>query len=110
MYARAWKFVILPGKVAEFAVVAKSSIPILQRQPGFRGLLVLRSGPGEGLEATVVSVWASIDALRDSETSVFQQALARAHSVCEPRPSMREEEVVLSEFASENLDDTVTKF
>jgi heme-degrading monooxygenase HmoA len=110
MYARVWKFVILPGKVAEFAVVAKSAIPILQRQAGFRGLLVLRSGPGEGLEATVVSTWASIDALRDSETGAFKQALARALSVCEPRPFMREEEVLVSEFASDDPDDTATKF
>jgi heme-degrading monooxygenase HmoA len=110
MYARVWKFVILPGKVEEFADIAKSAVPLLQGQPGFRSFLVLRSGPGEGLEATVVSTWASIDALRDSETGAFKQALARALSVCEPRPSMREEEVVLSEFASADLDYTVTKF
>jgi heme-degrading monooxygenase HmoA len=110
MYARVWKFVILPGKVAEFAVVAKSAIATLRRLPGFRGLLVLRSGPGEGLEATVVTTWASIDALRDSETGAFQQALASVLSVCQPRPSMREEEVVVSGFTSEDLDDTITQF
>jgi heme-degrading monooxygenase HmoA len=110
MYARVWKFVILPGKIEEFADIVKSAVPLLQGQPGFRGLLVLRSGPGEGLEATAISTWASIDALRDSETGTFKQALARALSVCEPRPSMREEEVVLSEFASAGLDDSVTKF
>jgi heme-degrading monooxygenase HmoA len=110
MYARVWKLVILPGKVAEFAVVAKSAIPILKRQPGFRGLLVLRSGPGEGLEATVVSTWASIDALRGSETGALQQALARALSVCEPRPFMREEEVLVSEFVSDDSDDTTIEF
>jgi heme-degrading monooxygenase HmoA len=110
MYARVWKVFILPGKVEEFAAASKAAIPILQSQPGFRGLLVLRSGPGEGLEATVVSTWASIDALRDSETAVFQQTLAGFLSLCEPHPSLREEEVMVSEFASENLDDTVTKF
>jgi heme-degrading monooxygenase HmoA len=110
MYARVWKFVILPGKVEEFAVAAKSAIPILQRQPGFRSLLVLRTGPGEGLEATVISTWASIETLRDSETAVFPQALADYHSYCEHGPVMREEEVVVSDFASEDLDATVTKF
>ena len=110
MYARVWKFVILPGKVEEFTLAAKYAIPILKRQPGFRSLLVLRSGPGEGLEATVVSTWASIDALRDSETGAFQQALARALSVCEPRPFMREEEVLVSEFVSDDSDDTTTEF
>ena len=110
MYARVWKFVILPGKVAEFADIVKSAVPLLQGQPGFRGLLVLRSGPGEGLEATAVSTWASIDALRDSEKAVFQQALADTLSILEPHPTLREEEVVVSEFASADLDDTVTKF
>jgi heme-degrading monooxygenase HmoA len=110
MYARVWKFVILPGKIEEFAAVIKAAIPILQRQPGFRGLFVLRSGPGEGLEATAVSMWASIDALRDSETAVFQQALVGSLSIVEPHPSLREEEVMVSEFASADLDDTVTKF
>jgi len=110
MYARVWKFVILPGKVEEFVVAAKSAIPILQRQPGFRSLLVLRSGPGERLEATVISTWASIEALRESETPAFQKALSRALAVCEPRPFMREEEVLVSEFATEDPDDTITKF
>jgi heme-degrading monooxygenase HmoA len=108
MYARAWKFVILPGKVEEFAAAARFTTPILRSQPGFRGFLVLHSGPGEKLEATVVSVWESLVALRNSENSGFQQALARAMSVCEPHPSMREEEVIVSEFAAPNLDDTVT--
>ena len=62
------------------------------------------------MEATVVSTWASIEALRDSEATVFQQALVDFHSYCEHRPVMREEEVVVSEFASEDLDATVTKF
>jgi heme-degrading monooxygenase HmoA len=116
MYARVWKLVILPGKVEEFTAAMKSQIPILQRQAGFRSLLVLRSGPGERLEATVVSVWDSLVALRDSETSVFQEGLAHVLSFCEPRPSMREEEVLVSEFASPDLngaadsDDTITKF
>jgi heme-degrading monooxygenase HmoA len=110
MYARVWKFVILPGKVEEFAAAAKSTIPILRRQPGFCSLLVLRSGPGDKLEATVVSVWDSLVALRDSETSTFQQALAHVLTLCEPRPFLREEEVLVSEFASQDLSDTVTNF
>jgi heme-degrading monooxygenase HmoA len=110
MYARVWKFVILPGKVEEFAAATKSTIPILKRQPGFRGLLVLHSGPGEKLEATVVSTWESLVALRDSETPTFQQALARTLSLCEHHPSMREEEVLVSEFASADVDDNITQF
>jgi heme-degrading monooxygenase HmoA len=110
MYARVWKFFILPGKVAEFAVAAKAMLPILRRQAGFRGLLVLRGGPEEKLEATVVSTWDSLVALRNSETTAFQQALAHHLTLCEPRPVMREEEVMVSEFASQDLSDTVTDF
>ncbi|MGA7791575.1 MAG: antibiotic biosynthesis monooxygenase family protein [Candidatus Acidiferrales bacterium] len=110
MYARVWKLVILPGKIEEFTAAAKTGMEILQRQAGFHGLLVLRTGPGEGLEATVISVWDSIEALRNSETPAYQEALVHFLSLCERRPSMREEEVMVSEFASANLDDTVTKF
>jgi heme-degrading monooxygenase HmoA len=116
MYARVWKAVVLSGKVEEFAAATKSALPILQRQPGFRSLLVLRSGPGEMLEATVVSVWDSLVDLRNSETSVFPQALAHTLTFCEPHPSMREEEVLVSEVASPasspspDPDDTITKF
>ena len=110
MYARVWKLVILPGKVEEFTVAANAMMPILRRQAGFRGCFVLRSGPGERLEATVVSTWASIEALRDSENPAFQQALVDFLTNCERRPFMREEEVLVSEFPSGDPDDTVTKF
>jgi heme-degrading monooxygenase HmoA len=108
MYARVWKFGILPGKVEEFTVALNSMTPILRRQAGFRGLLVLRSGPGEKLEATAVSAWESLVALRNSENSAFEQALARLLTLCEPHPSMREEEVLVSEFVSQDLTDTAT--
>jgi heme-degrading monooxygenase HmoA len=108
MYARVWRVGILPGKIEEFAGAANDMMPILRGQPGFRGCVVTRSGPGEGLEATVVSVWDSIDALRNSENTAFQLALANFLSLCERRPIMREEEVLVSEFASEDPDDTVT--
>jgi heme-degrading monooxygenase HmoA len=110
MYARVWKAVILPGKVKEFTAAVKSMIPILRRQPGFCGCLLLRSGPGERLEATAVSTWDSLEALQNSEASVFQQPLAHALSFCEPRPFMREEEVLVNEFVSQDLSDTVTNF
>jgi hypothetical protein len=55
-------------------------------------------------------VWNSIEALRNSETPTYQEALVHFLSLCERHPSMREEEVMVSEFASTDLDDTVTKF
>jgi heme-degrading monooxygenase HmoA len=108
MYARVWRAGILPGKVDEFAAAIDSIKPFLRRQPGFRGLLVLRTGPGEELDATIVSIWATIEDLRNSETTAFQEAVVRIVSYLEPHPLMREEEVVLYDFASGNLEDTVT--
>ena len=110
MYARVWKAGILPGKVGEFVTAIESMRPFLRKQSGFSGFLVLRTGPGEGLEATVISMWSSIDALRSSETPTFQEAVVNVLSYCERRPVMREEEVVLSEFSSADLDATITKF
>jgi quinol monooxygenase YgiN len=110
MYARVWKAGILPGKVEEFAAAIDSFRPFLREQPGFCGLLVLRTGPGEGLEATVISMWSSIDALRNSETPTFRQAVVDMLTLCEHRPVMREEEVVLSEFSPVDSDATITKF
>src|SRR5258708_32536153 len=102
MYARVWKAGILPGKVEEFATAINSFRPFPREQPGFRGLLVLRTCPGEGLEATVLSVWSSIDTLRNSDTPAFQHAVVTLLTLCEHRPFMREEAVVLSEFSSVN--------
>jgi heme-degrading monooxygenase HmoA len=110
MYARVWKLVVLPEKGEEFAAAVNSALPILRKQAGFRGCLALRGGPGEKLEATVVSAWDSLVALRDSETPAFQIALAHVLSFCEHRPFMREEEVLVSEFVSQDRTDTVTKF
>jgi heme-degrading monooxygenase HmoA len=98
---------ILPGQVEAFTDAAKAMVPILRAQPGFRACLLLRSGPAE-LEATVMSIWESMEALRDSETAIFQEALVNFLSHCERHPQMREEEVLLSEFPAGDPDDTVT--
>ena len=110
MYARVWRVVILPGKMEEFLAHTKSMLPVLRRQPGFCGLLALRSGPGERLEATVVSTWTTLEALQNSEDPEYREALVKFLALCEHRPSMREEEVIMSELPSGDLDDTITKF
>jgi heme-degrading monooxygenase HmoA len=110
MYARVWKANILPGKVEEFAASINFVRPLLRKQPGFRGLLVLHTGTGDGLEATVLSVWSSIDDLRNSETPAFQEAVLNMLTFCERRPVMREEVVVMCEFSSDDPDSTITNF
>ena len=110
MYARVWRAGILPGKVDEFTASIESMKPLLRGLPGFVGIFVLRSGPGEALEATVVSMWTSIDTLRNSETPAYQQAVVHVLSFCDRHPVMREEEVLLMELASGDPDKTVTHF
>ena len=108
MYARVWRAGILSGKVDGFTASIDSMKPLLRAQPGFCGLLVLHSGPGEALEATIVSMWTSIDALRDSETPEYQKAVAHVVSFCAGHPVMREEEVLLMDIVSGDPDKTVT--
>ena len=110
MYARVWRVVILPGKMEDVLAIINEMMPILRRQPGFCGLLVLRSGPGERLEVTIVSMWTSLEALQDSETPTFRDEVVKFLALCEHRPAMREEEVMMSEFPSGDPDDTITKF
>lgn len=110
MYARVWKAGILAGKVDAFVASVDSMLPLLKAQPGFCGLLVLHSGAGEALEATVVSMWTSIDTLRDSETPAYREAVVNVLSFCGSHPTMREEEVLIFDFASGDPDKTVTHF
>jgi heme-degrading monooxygenase HmoA len=110
MYARVWKVQLLPEKADQFTVGVNSVLSILRQQAGFRGLLVLRGGPGESLEATVVSAWDSLDYLRASETTAFHQAVARVLACCEHGPFMREEKVLLSEFSNPGKEDTTATY
>ncbi len=110
MYARVWRVGILPGKTEEFVAAINSLLSILRRQAGFRGMFALRGGPGDRLEVTGFSAWDSLDALRNSETNEYQEALDRLLSCCEHRPFMREEEVLVSEFAARDLSDTTVGF
>ena len=105
MYARVWRFGILPGKTDEFDSLVKSIVPAWKRMAGFRGLLVMRTGPGEMLDGTVISTWETMEELRGSENKTFQETVARVLSFWEPHPSMREEQVVVSEYPSQGVSD-----
>jgi len=71
-----------------------------RKRAGFRGLVVLRGGQRDAPEATVVSVWESLEALRASESDAFQKAVARALACCKGRAVLQEEEILIWEFAS----------
>ena len=99
MHARVTRLRIRPGKLEEFVTAFDSIIPTIQKQAGFRALLVLRN-PTAAPEATVVSAWDSLEELRASEQNMFLfQALARILSYCEGFPVTEEHELLVGDFA-----------
>ena len=100
MHARVTQFRILPDKQEDFRAAIDSLLPLLHKQAGFRVLLVLRTSDGPVPEATVVSVWNSFEDLKGSEKNLFlYQAISRVLAFCEGFPTIREHEVMVSEFA-----------
>jgi heme-degrading monooxygenase HmoA len=63
-------------------------------------MVVLRGGQRDTPESTVVSVWDSLEDLRASESDAFQKAVARAIACCKAGAVLREEEILIWEFAS----------
>jgi|SRR3990170_2232692 len=100
MYARVWKFSVFPERVEQFRAACKSVLGILRKRVGFRALVVVRGGPRDTPESMVVSAWDSLEALRASENDAFQRAVARVLACCKRDAVMREEEVLVCEFAS----------
>ena len=102
MHARVTHFHILPGQIKEFQGAVDSVVPLIRKQAGFRALVVLHASQGTKPEATVLSLWDSFDNLKASEKNMFlYQALARVLSYCEGFPTIREHEVLVSEFAAD---------
>jgi heme-degrading monooxygenase HmoA len=100
MYARVWKLSVLPDRVQQFAAACRSVGTLNRKRAGFRGLIVLRGGPRDAPESTVVSVWDSLEELRASESAAFQKAVARALACCKRGAVLREEEMLIWEFAA----------
>ena len=100
MYARVWKFSVFPEKVEQFRAACKSVLGILRKRTGFSALVVTRGGLRDSPEATVVSAWDSLEALRASESDSFQKAVAKVLACCKRDAVLREEEVLICEFAS----------
>jgi quinol monooxygenase YgiN len=99
MYARVTKLSVLPAKMAEFTAAIESLMPALRKQVGFHSALVLRTGEGER-EATLISVWNSLQDLRASESNMYYfVVITKLFACCEGYPVMHEEEVMFSEAA-----------
>jgi len=99
MYARVWKFNIFPERVEQYAAGCRAVLALNRKRAGFRGLVVSRGGPRDAPESTVVSVWDSLENLRASESDAFQKAVARVMACCKSGAVLREEEILVWEFA-----------
>lgn len=99
MYARVTQYRVKPGKQEEFIEALTGSVPLMHDQRGFVAVLVLRSPGNNSHDLRVMTVWDSEEELLASERNLyFYQAVSRALAFCEGFPTIREEEVVLSDF------------
>ena len=99
MYARVTQYRVKPGSHEEFLGALSASIPLMHDQRGFVALLVLRTPGPDSPDLRVMTVWDSQQELLASERNLyFYQAVSRTLAFCEGFPTIREEEVVLSDY------------
>ncbi len=95
MYARVSEFRVPLEKLNEFKAAVESVVPLAYKEPGFRGLLVLK-GEGSPVLARVISLWDSLEHLKASENSMYlYKALARGLEFSKGFPIMEENEVLV---------------
>jgi heme-degrading monooxygenase HmoA len=99
MYARVTQYRVKPGKSDDFVAALSASIPLMHDQRGFVALLVMRNPGINSPDLRVLTVWDSEEELLASERNLyFYQAVSRALEFSDGFPSIREEEIVLSDF------------
>jgi quinol monooxygenase YgiN len=99
MHARVWQLQIRPGKVQHFKDTLSSVVDLARQQAGFHGVLALSSGKSESPDVTLVAVWDSLQAIRDSENNLFlTEAISRYLTCCEGLPHISEQEFLVSDF------------
>jgi len=100
MHARVTQFSVPTEKLNDFIDALNSAIPLMRQRNGFQALLVLHVEKSNPPDVRVMTIWETQQALRESENNLyFYQALARALAFAKGFPVIREEEVVLHDFA-----------
>lgn len=100
MHARVTQFTVPSEKLNEFIASLNATIPLMRQRKGFQALLVLRVELSNPPDVRVMTIWESQQALQESESNLdFYQALAHALAFAKGFPVIREEEVVLHDFA-----------
>jgi quinol monooxygenase YgiN len=104
MHARVWQLQIRPGKVQHFKDTLSSVVDLARQQAGFHGVLALSSGKSESPDVTLVAVWDSLQAIRDSENNLFlTEAISRYLTCCEGLPHISEQEFLVSDFIATSV-------
>jgi quinol monooxygenase YgiN len=106
MYARTWRFTILPGRLDEFMESVRTLLPDAKKERGFRGFLVLRRLYNDPKpRCTMIGLWRSRAHLRASDEGLFlPRALAHLITCCDGYPLIQEQDVLLSDLVAESDD------
>ena len=101
MVARVTHYRIRPGKVEEFTATVQSLTAAMDKLKGFRVLLVLRGDESSGQEAMAMSIWDSVEDMKDSDSdSFYYHVVSKLIGCCESFSPMHEQEVMVSKFAN----------
>jgi hypothetical protein len=99
MHARVWRIHMLPGKTEEFKAALMALSEQASRQHGYRGFLLLGPAGPDAPDTTIIALWESLDALRESERNLFlTQALAHVFRFSDGLPLIIERPVLTSDF------------
>ena len=101
MVARVTHYRIRPGKLEEFTATVQSLTAAMDKLKGFRVLLVLRGEESSGQEAMAMSIWDSVEDMKDSDSdSFYYHVVSKLIGCCESFSPMHEQEVMVSKFAN----------
>jgi len=102
MHARVWRVRMLPGKTEEFKAALLALSEQARRQPGYRGFLLLGPAGNDTPDTTIIGLWESFDAMRESERNLFlTQALAHLYRFSDGLPHIVERPVLATNFRTE---------
>jgi heme-degrading monooxygenase HmoA len=101
MVARVTHYRIRPGKLEEFTATVQTLTAAMDKLKGFRVLLVLRGDESSGQEAMAMSIWDSVEDMKDSDSdSFYYHVVSKLIGCCESFSPMHEQEVMVSKFAN----------
>jgi heme-degrading monooxygenase HmoA len=100
MVARVTRYLVRHGKVEEFISTVQSLSSALDGVKGFHFLIVLHAEDPESRELTTLSLWDSLEDIRNSDADArYYNAIKRLMGTCESFDPMHVREVLFAKFA-----------